>query len=84
MKEKEKIPLCESIGHRPLRGRCPKRINAGEFEKIDENKREMSLKDKYAIRQMKEGIKWDPEKGNYRTPIPHKDGRQATADVLNN
>ena len=22
--EKEKIPLCESIGHRPLRGRCPK------------------------------------------------------------
>ena len=22
-KEKEKIPLCESIGHRPLRGRCP-------------------------------------------------------------
>ena len=25
-KEEEKIPhLCESIGHRPLRGRCPKR-----------------------------------------------------------
>ena len=23
--EKEKIPLCESIGHRPLRARCPKR-----------------------------------------------------------
>ena len=24
--EKEKIPhMCESIGHRPLRGRCPKR-----------------------------------------------------------
>ena len=24
-KEKEKIPhMCESIGHRPLRGRCPK------------------------------------------------------------
>ena len=22
-KEEEKIPLCESIGHRPLRGRCP-------------------------------------------------------------
>ena len=22
--EKEKFPLCESIGHRPLRGRCPK------------------------------------------------------------
>ena len=21
---KEKFPLCESIGHRPLRGRCPK------------------------------------------------------------
>ena len=21
--EEEKIPLCESIGHRPLRGRCP-------------------------------------------------------------
>ena len=24
--EEEKIPLCESIGHRPLRGRCPKRM----------------------------------------------------------
>ena len=24
-KKKEKIPLCESIGHRPLRGRCSKR-----------------------------------------------------------
>ena len=25
MEEKEKIPhMCESIGHRPLRGRCPK------------------------------------------------------------
>ena len=23
-KKEEKIPLCESIGHRPLRGRCPK------------------------------------------------------------
>ena len=24
-KEEEKIPhMCESIGHRPLRGRCPK------------------------------------------------------------
>ena len=24
-KEKEKIPhMCESMGHRPLRGRCPK------------------------------------------------------------
>ena len=22
--EKKKIPLCESIGHRPPRGRCPK------------------------------------------------------------
>ena len=22
--EEEKFPLCESIGHRPLRGRCPK------------------------------------------------------------
>ena len=23
-KEKEKIPLCENIGHRPLQGRSPK------------------------------------------------------------
>ena len=29
-KEKEeKFPLCESIGHRPLRGRCPKRLEIG-------------------------------------------------------
>ena len=26
--EKEKIPhMCESIGHRPLRGRCPKKYD---------------------------------------------------------
>ena len=26
-KEEEKIPhMCESIGHRPLRGRCPKTV----------------------------------------------------------
>ena len=24
--EKEKSPLCESIGHQPLRGHCPKRF----------------------------------------------------------
>ena len=60
-----------------------KRINAGEFEKISENRREMSLKDKYAIRQMKEGIRWDPEKGHYLTPIPFEDGREAAAEVLN-
>ena len=24
-KEEEKFALCESIGHRPLRGRCPKK-----------------------------------------------------------
>ena len=27
--EKEKFPLCESIGHRPLRGRCPKGMIMG-------------------------------------------------------
>ena len=25
-KEKEKFLLCESVGHRPLRGRCPKSL----------------------------------------------------------
>ena len=44
----------------------------------------MSLSDKFAIRQMKEGIRWDHETGHYRTPVLHKDGRQATADALNN
>ena len=47
-----------------------KRINAGEFEKVDENKREMSLSDKFAIRQMKEGIRWDSKTEHYRTPSP--------------
>ena len=61
-----------------------KRINAGDFEKVDENKREMSLSDKFAIRQMKEGIRWDPITEHYRTPVLHKRGRQATADALNN
>ena len=28
--EEEEIPLCESIDHRPLWGRCPKRKESGE------------------------------------------------------
>ena len=28
--EKEKIPLCESIGHRPLWGRCPKGVKSSD------------------------------------------------------
>ena len=61
-----------------------RRMNAGEFEKINENEREMSLEDKYAIRQMKEGIHWDPETGHYRCPPLYKKGREETARVLNN
>ena len=30
-KEKEKIPLCESIGHQPLWGRCPK---GGKYSRL--------------------------------------------------
>ena len=38
MKKKEKTPhMCESIGHRPLRGRCPKRR---EGEKVAEREEE--------------------------------------------
>ena len=30
--KEEKIPhMCESIGHRPLRGRCPKRIETEDI-----------------------------------------------------
>ena len=32
--EKEKFPLCESIGHRPLRGRCPKRRDGQQVASI--------------------------------------------------
>ena len=31
-KEKEKFLLCESIGHWPLPGRCPKRMRGREKE----------------------------------------------------
>ena len=37
-KEKEKIPLCESIGHRPLRGRCPKRRKNGKLNSASREK----------------------------------------------
>ena len=37
--EEEKIPLCESIGHRPLRGRCPKRGKERGKEREREGKR---------------------------------------------
>ena len=34
-KKKEKIPhMCESIGHRPLRGRCPKSKKIKVFNEI--------------------------------------------------
>ena len=29
--KEEKIPLCESIGHRPLRCRCPKGAKSSPF-----------------------------------------------------
>ena len=33
--EKEKIPhMCESIGHRPLRGRCPKTDEGERIQKM--------------------------------------------------
>ena len=41
----------------------------------------MSLSDKFAIRQVKEGIRWDPETEHSQTPILHTGGRQATADA---
>ena len=38
-KKKEKIPhMCESIGHRPLWGRCPKRTDQKEPDKTREKK----------------------------------------------
>ena len=36
-KEKEKFVLCESIGHRPLWGRCPKRRKSAKFLKFKKN-----------------------------------------------
>ena len=37
-KEEEKIPhMCESIGHRPLRGRCPKGRQINEQKKCRSN-----------------------------------------------
>ena len=45
MEEKEeKFPLCESIGHRPLQGRCPKR----SFER---NERCQKVKDAFSENQ---------------------------------
>ena len=38
-KEKEKIPLCESIGHRPLWGRCPKRRENEERKRHQQTKK---------------------------------------------
>ena len=61
-----------------------KRMNAGEFEKVDENRREMSLSDKFALKQMEEGIVWDPKVGRYRVPVPFVEGREEAAKVLNN
>ena len=35
-REEGKFPLCESIGHWPLRGRCPKGKNQNETEQEQE------------------------------------------------
>ena len=46
-KEEEKIPhMCESIGHRPLRGRCPKR---GE-EEVRRMRRMRMRRDRFPLR----------------------------------
>ena len=45
---------------------------AREFEAVDEGAHAMSVEDKYAMRQLRESIQWDPEVGRYRVAIPWK------------
>ena len=54
-KEEEKIPhMCESIGHRPLRGRCPKRKN-GRMARREECKKGKKVGIEGKKRERKEG-----------------------------
>ena len=60
-----------------------KKCFASEFERIKGDDETMSLKDKHAVRQLEEGIIWDPLAERYRAPLPHVVSREATAAKIN-
>ena len=46
-------PMCESIGHRPLRGRCPKRVKKEWKQKEKKRKKEEKKRKKKEKRKEK-------------------------------
>ena len=59
------------------------RLFARDFEKVDEGAIGMSVEDKYAIKQLEDSVRWDPEVQHYRVAIPWKYGREETARRIN-
>ena len=59
------------------------KLFARDFEKVDEGAVGMSVEDKYAIKQLEDSIRWDPEVVHYRVAIPWKYGREETARRIN-
>ena len=64
-KEEEKIPhMCESISHRPLRGRCPKRKKERRRKRKRERKKKRKKERKKERKKRKKVRKKERKKGN--------------------
>merc|ERR1711867_314251 len=56
---------------------------ARQFEPVDEGKNEMSIEDKFAMKQLEESVRWDESVGKYRCGLPWRHGREHAAKILN-
>ena len=53
------------------------------FPAIKDNKKCHSKEAKFALQQLAESTKWNPELGKYSCGLPYKDGRKVAAKALN-
>ena len=60
-----------------------KKIFCHDFPREEEVKSKLSRQAEYAQQQLKESVKWIAEKGKYSCGLPHKYGREKTAEILN-
>ena len=71
------VVSCHLLSSQPCRDEIIGNIEilfARDFELIDEGAEAWSVKDRYAIKQLEETIRWGPAVGRYRASLPWKHG----------
>ena len=58
------------------------KIFNNDFPIVKEDELQLSREAKYALEQLEETIKWDPEKKKYSVGLPYKEGRDKAAKIL--